>query len=57
MVPSCFFDAMGAKIVLNFFDVVFLFDVELVDVDAAELLLKEPDVIAFVPDFGLAVQH
>lgn len=48
---------MGGKIVLDVFDVVFLFDVELVDADAAELLLKEPDVIAFVPDFGLAVEH
>jgi hypothetical protein len=54
---STFLDPVAGEVVLDLFNTAFFLDVELVDVNASQSLLKPFDVISFVANLGLTVNH
>jgi hypothetical protein len=48
---------VAGQIFLNLTDAALFFDIKLVNVDSAQLLLKPFDILHLIADLGLAVQH
>lgn len=48
---------MASKVILNFIDAAFLFNVEFIDINTAKLLFEPPNVFCFITNLGFAVEH